>query len=278
MRLGAPLFRPFDDPGEWVTAVKEKGYRASYCPVKLGATEAEIRAFARAAQEADIVIAEVGAWGNNPLSPDPDVRRLAIERSQALLALADQIGARCCVNVAGSRGERWDGPHHENLTDETFGMIVETTRQIIDGVNPARAKWSLEDMPYLYPNSAASYERLVAAIDREAFGVHFDPVNIISSPERYYHNGALIREFVAQLGPRIVSCHAKDTILRPALTIHVDEAPVGAGNLDYATYLTELSGLGPDLPLMLEHLPSEADYDLAAAHIRAVAAELGIAL
>ena len=276
MRLGAPLQRTFDDPGDWAAAVRQKGYRAAYCPVRVGASDAQILAYARAAEAADIVIAEVGAWGNNPLSPDANVRDRSIGSCQEALALADQIGARCCVNVAGSRGERWDGPHDQNLTAESFDMIVETTRQIIDAVRPRRAKWALEDMPYLYPNSVESYVALVEAIDRQAFGVHLDPVNMINSPERYYASGALIREFVDRLGMFIVSCHAKDVILRSALTFHVDEARIGTGHLDYVAYLAALARLEPDLPLMLEHLSTEADYDLAATHIRGVAEGLGI--
>jgi len=37
---------------------------------------------------------------------------------------------------------------------------------------------------------------LIEAIDRAAFGAHFDPVNLINSPRRYYDNAALIREEV----------------------------------------------------------------------------------
>jgi len=44
---------------------------------------------------------------SNPLSSDEQTRRTAIARCQAMLALADAIGARCCVNIAGSRGEKW---------------------------------------------------------------------------------------------------------------------------------------------------------------------------
>ena len=103
------------------------------------------------------------------------------------------------------------------------------------------------------------------AIDRKAFAVHFDPVNLVSSPQRYFANGALIREFFEKLGPHIRSCHAKDITLQARLMTHLDEA----------AFLGELSRF-PDVPLMLEHLPDDGEYALAADHIRAVAKTLGI--
>jgi hypothetical protein len=88
-------------------------------------------------------------------------------------------------------------------------------------------------MPWLYPDSADSYEKLLRAIDRKQFGAHFDPANLVNSPDRYYHNDILIREFVSRLGPHIKSCQ-------------------------------ELQRVDPDMPLMLEHFTHEEDYILAA--------------
>lgn len=264
-------------PEEWVAAVRRHGYRAAYCPVGTGADDATVAAYARAAQEADIVIAEVGAW-SNPLSPDPAEREAAREKCRASLALADRIGARCCVNIAGSRGKKWDGPHPDNLTGETFDLLVETVRSILDAVEPTRTFYTLETMPWMYPDSPESYLRLVEAIDRERFAVHLDPVNLVCSPRRYFGNAALIRECFALLGPRIQSCHAKDILLSENLTTHLDEVRPGLGGLDYAVFLRELSRLDPDTPLMLEHLPSEEEYARAADHVRSVAAAEGLRL
>ena len=277
MRLGAPIFEPSTDPDAWIAAVQRRGYRAAYCPVKPDADPATIRAYARAAERADIVIAEVGAW-SNPLSPHADTRAAAIAKCQASLALADAIGARCCVNIAGSRGAKWDGPHPADLTRETFDLIVQTVREIIDAVKPTRTFYTLETMPWMYPDSADSYLALIAAIDRKQFAVHLDIVNLICSPQRFFANAALIRECVAKLGPQIKSCHAKDIALADRLTVHLDEVRPGLGGLDYRALLRELAGLDPDLPLMLEHLPRPEDYDEAAAHVRAVAQEIGVEL
>ena len=73
--------------------------------------------------------------------------------------MADEIGARCCVNIAGSRGAKWDGPHPADLTPETFDLIVQSVREIIDAVKPTRAFYTLETMPWMYPDSADSYLR-----------------------------------------------------------------------------------------------------------------------
>lgn len=275
MRLGGPIYGDRSTPEAWVASVKAKGYRASPCPCGVHDDDATVQAYAAAAAAHDIVIAEVGAW-SNPISPDDTVRSEALAKCKAGLDLADRIGARCCVNISGARGERWDGPHPDNLTDDCFDLIVDTVREIIDTVKPSRTYYTLETMPWAYPDSADSYLRLLEAIDRERFAVHLDPVNIVNCPSRYFRSGELIRDCFAKLGPYIRSCHAKDIVLHDRLTLHLDEARPGLGGLDYHVYLTELDKLDPDTPLILEHLPTEDEYDAAAAHLRGVATELGL--
>ncbi len=260
-----------------MAAVAAAGYRAAYCPVSPTADDDTVRAFATAAGRADIIIAEVGAW-SNPLSPDPNTAKAALEKCKASLSLADRIGARCCVNIAGSRGKKWDGPDAADLTEETFDRIVATVREIIDAIHPTRTFYTLETMPWMYPDSPDTYLRLIKAIDRKAFAVHLDPVNLVCSPQRYFTNRALIEDCFDKLGPHIKSCHAKDILLRDKLTVHLDEVRPGLGCLDYAAYLKALNRLDADVPLMLEHLPSEEEYRVAAAHIRSVADREGIAL
>ena len=274
MRLGGPVHEPYSEPEEWARAVRALGYSAAYCPVDSAASDDVPKAFAAAAQEYDIAIAEVGAW-RNPLSPDDSARKSAVEFCKVQLDLADRIGARCCVGISGSRGEQWDGPHPYNLTPDTFALVVDTVREIIDAVKPRRTCYTLETMPWMYPDSPQSYLDLIRAIDRPAFAVHLDPVNLVCSPQRYFNNAGLIRECFELLGAHIKSCHAKDIRLSGKLTTHLDEVRPGLGGLDYRAYLTELARL-PDVPLMLEHLPTPGEYAAAADYIRSVADSLGL--
>lgn len=269
MRLGGPIFDKVTDPESWAAAVLRSGYRAAYCPVSADTDDATAQAYVAAAKRADIVIAEAGAW-SNPISPDAGVRGAALNKCKEQLALADRIGARCCVNIAGSRGDQWDGPHPDNFTEDTFDLIVETVRDIIDSVRPTRTYYALETMPWSFPYSPDSYLRILNAIDRPRFAVHLDPVNMISSPERFYRNAIFLRECFAKLGPYIKTCHAKDIALSGRLTVHLDEVRPGLGGLDYRVFLAELNRLDPDIPLMLEHLSTPDEYALAAEYIRGV--------
>lgn len=276
MRLGGHIIEKTRDPDDWIAAIKRRGFSAAFCPpMDRGSDDAKVRAYAEAAVEADVIIAEVIAWCN-PLSPDEKERHEAVERCQWCLELADRIGARCCLSSAGSPGSNWDGPDPINLTDETFDLTVESVRSIIDAVKPTRTFYTVEVMHWIYPNSADSCLRLIEAVDRKQFGAHFDPVNLVYSPVVYYNNGAMIRDFVAKLGPYIRSCHAKDTLLGQELTTHIDEVRAGLGNLDYTTLLLELDKLDPDMPLMIEHLRTDQEVALAADYIRSVAKSAGV--
>ena len=275
MRLGGPIPLPEPDPEAWVGQIKALGYGAANFPLNHTAAPDMVERFVATAEAANVVIGEVGAW-SNPLSADDAERKAATAYCQAQLALADEVGARCCVNIAGSRGTRWDGPDPDNLTTVTFDLIVETTREIINAVRPTRTFFTLEAMPWIYPDSPQSYLDLIKAIDREHFAVHLDPVNMMNSPERYFRNGEFIRECFRVLGPHIRSCHAKDTQMSKSLTVHIDEVQPGLGALDYATFLRELDRLDPDTTLLMEHLQTQEEYAAAASYIRGVAAQEGI--
>lgn len=278
MRLGAPIFTEYRTPEEWARAVRDKGYRAAYCPVKADAALSEIRSYAEAAAKNDIVIAETGAW-SNPLNPEPGEKKKALSHCCGQLRLADEIGARCCVNIAGSKDpNRWDGPHPDNFTAETFDEIVTTVRHIVDTVRPERTYYTLEPMPWIFPDTADSYLDLIRAVDRDRFAVHIDIVNTIRTPREHYRNADLIREWFAKLGPHIRSCHAKDTVMEPCFTSHTGEAAPGKGALDYGVLLREIERISPDMPLMIEHLTEEDEYDSAARYIRGAAAQEGIGL
>lgn len=277
MRLGGVILKSWSDADEWAALAKEMGYGAVYFPLDYRAPVNEIDRYVAAAKAADLVISEVGVW-NNTLDRDPGKREAAVDQAVKQLELADYVGANCCVNIAGSYSEQWDGHHPANLTARAFEEIVETTQRIIDRVKPSRSGYSLEPMPWMYPDSADSYLELIDAIDREAFVAHIDPVNVITSPGLYYNNGAVIREWFEKLGDRIVSCHAKDIIMRQTLTVHLDECRPGLGNLDYESYLSCLATADDRVCLMLEHMSEEQDYIEAARYIRGVADRLGLVI
>jgi sugar phosphate isomerase/epimerase len=276
MRLGGPV--PVEDPTpeEWTAALDERGYRAAAVPLDLDADAEQVDRFRQAAAAADVELAEVGAWGANPISDDSDERQAGIDRCVRALELADAVGARCAVSVAGSRGDTWDGPHPDNLTDETFYRVVEAVEEICERADPDDAVFTLEPMPWVYPHDIESHRALLGAIDHDAVGVHFDPVNMITSPERHFDNAAFLREFVAELGEYVEVVHLKDAVLREKLTVHVDEVRPGAGTLDYHVLLSALADLDDDLPLLLEHLESEAAYEQAREYVREVAADVGV--
>lgn len=274
VRLGGPVYGKFDDPVQWIRAVKALRYGAAVCPVQPGASPERIRSFSSEAKRNNILISEVGVW-NNLFDPDETARKAVINKNVISLQLADEIGACCCVNISGAKGEIWDGPYPGNYLKETFDQIVENVRYIIDQVKPKNTFYTLEPMPFMLPDSPDSYLELINAIGRDRFAVHLDPVNMISNPRRYFNNAEFLRECFSKLGPYIKSVHAKDIIIMPELTVHLEERRPGIGSLNYAVFLQEMSKL-KDIPMMMEHLDKQEEYLLAAEYIRKTGSENGI--
>jgi sugar phosphate isomerase/epimerase len=278
LRLGGPIFLKSDDPGEQAREHRRLGYRAAYTPEVELKDKDRIKAIIKEYAAQDVVISETGAW-RNMMDIDPQKRRANLAYVQERLALADEIGARCCVDIAGSHSATaWDGPDPYNITQEFIDATVENCRNLIDAVKPTRTRFTIEMMPFTFPTGPDDYLKLIKAVDRKAFGVHLDVCNVMNCPERMYHNSRVIRECFEKLGKWIVSCHAKDLVFENYVQVSLREVVVGRGHIDYKTYLTELAKLPTDVPLMLEHCKTSEEYDEGRHHIQSVARELGISL
>src|SRR5438105_4112709 len=101
IRLGGPIFLKSDDPAALAREHRRLGYSAAYCPAAKPGDTDRIKAIEKAFAAENVVIAEVGAW-KNMLDPDAAVRKANIDYVTQRLALAEQVGARCCVDIAGS--------------------------------------------------------------------------------------------------------------------------------------------------------------------------------
>jgi sugar phosphate isomerase/epimerase len=272
-----------DDPEILAQAHKKLGYTAAFCPEAAPGDTARVNAIRSAFRDAGVLIAEVGAW-RNMMTPDAAARKANVDYVIQRLTLADELGVKCCVDIAGSfDGSTLSGPHPKNLSKEFFDGTVENCRRIVDTVKPKIAKFSIEMKAWDIPDGPDSYLELIRAIDRNTFGVHIDICNIINSPVRYYNNTALIHETFQKLGRWVLSCHAKDLKWVTQVNVNFEEVPPGQGGIpgqgggvDYHAYISEIAKAG--VPMMLEHFNSNEEFQQGARYIRKIAAELGVSI
>jgi sugar phosphate isomerase/epimerase len=275
MRIGGEIKKPYLNPSEWLLWVKELNYSAVQAPIGYEASYEEKKAYIDCAKDNNILIGEVGVW-RNPISPNEIEAKKNIEYCKERLALADELGANCCVNITGSRGDIWDGFYKENYDEHVYTLIVDTTREIIDSVNPRHTYYTLEPMPWMMPDSPDAYLKLIRDIDRKAFGVHLDFTNMINSPIRFLKSGEFIEECFAKLGKYTKSIHAKDVIMEKAYPCVIKEVMPGKGNLDYGRIVKLIERLGDDIPVFVEHLNTHEEYLEASTFIKKIALSEGI--
>lgn len=278
MRLGGHILKPWKTPEEWIALVRELGYSTVIFPVDCTAPKETVREFCSRIADEGLTIGEVGVW-RNLMCADEKQREETLMYSVRQLELAEEVGAGCCVNVSGSRGPCWDGFHPDNYSRETFDLIVEQSRRIIDAVKPVRTAYTLEPMPWMLPDGPDSCLELMKAVDRPVFAVHLDFTNMINSLERYMHADRLIDECFDKLGPYIRSVHIKDCVLSDEiLPFSISEVPVGKGIMDLARVLRRCEELGEDTTVYTEHLMKHEDYVYSTAYLRELGRACGVGI
>lgn len=260
MKLGISSSLSHTSPEDWAAKHVALGLKCVNFPVTYEAGRDVYMAYKTAADKAGLVIAEVGVW-RNTLAADPAERDKWIQYAINQLKMADEIGALCCVNVAGTpHGPRWDGGYRQNFSKETWNDIVKMVQDIIDTAKPKSTKYSIESMPWMIPSSPAEYAKLINDINRSEFGAHLDVVNMITSPERYFFNDKFLEECFSTLKGQIHSCHLKDILLKQEYTFQLQECACGEGTLNIELFADLATKENPDMPMIIEHLNTDEEY------------------
>ena len=278
MLLGGTVAGPFSGPSEWEKLLVASRFKAVTAPFSCRTPRSEIEAYCSVCGEHQVKIAELGVW-NNIFDPDPSAAAAALGYTKEQLALADELGIECCVNIAGTDSSAgWDAADRRNFTDETWRRIVDSIRDIVDSVSPKRAFYCLEPMPWMIPDSPDVYLQLIRDVDRPQFAAHMDFVNMICCPRRYLAPEAFIEECIIKLGPYIKSTHIKDSRMHPTnLTAIIEECSPGEGTIDFARVLGTLHReLPADAPVLLEHMTTFEEYEKSYNYLYGIAAQLGI--
>ena len=280
MLLGGTIAGQWSSPEEWEALLVRSRFKAVTAPFDCHTDPQAVAAYREICERHGVVIAEIGVW-KNLFDPDPVRAAQAMDYAKGQLALAEATGIPCCVNIAGTSSPAgWDAADPDNYTARTYERIIESVREIIDAVNPTRAFYCLEPMPWMVPDGPDEYLQLIHDVDRPQFAAHMDFVNMINSPRRYLMPEAFIGECFGKLAPYIKSTHIKDTRMHPTrLTTILEECSPGEGTLDYEQVLAIMDRhLPKDAPVLLEHMTTFDEYAAAYDYVAAAASRAGIAV
>lgn len=268
MKLGISSRLEHTTPQDWASKHKALGLESVVFPVSCLDGEDCVMAYKKAADDAGLIVAEVGIW-RNTLAADPQERRQWIDYSIQQLRMADEIGAKCCVNVVGTPyGPRWDGGYRNNFSKELWRMAIGMIREIIDTARPKHTKFCIESMPWMIPSTPDEYLKLIEEVDRTEFGTHLDVVNMITSPQKYFFNDEFLHECFEKLKGTICSCHLKDIRLKEEYTFQLEECACGQGTLDLELYARLADAENPDMPMIIEHLTTDEEYAASVRYVR----------
>lgn len=269
MILGTSSPLEHRNPKDWAAKHKASGLRAINFPCTYEADGTLIEEYVKEAEENNLVIAEVGVW-RNTLNPNMESQKLAVKYAVGQLMLADRIGARCCVNIMGARGARWDGAYRDNFTKDTWKLGVKTIQEIIDAAQPKNTFFTIESMPWMFPTGPDEYLQLLECVDRDRFAVHMDVFNWITTPRRYFFHEEFICECFEKLGEHIKSCHLKDVKMEEEYTVFFRETSPGHGDINLKYLIDKGSSFSEDMPFIIEHLNTDEEYLNRAAYIKSL--------
>jgi sugar phosphate isomerase/epimerase len=234
--------------------------------------EPTARRFQRSLSKAGITLLEYNA----PFfiyTPTPEDCMLIAERIVRLLEIAESIG---CLNVttcvAGPRGLY---PDPWNRSKECRDLLIRTCSLVAEkaGRLGLRARLLLEPVYTTVIRTPGELAEVIDAVASPNVKAHMDFVNLLSYDNMYDHADFIGAAFDA-LGGRICSAHLKDAAPMDSYLPAIRELPAGDGIVDLRTYLSHLGQLGPEFPVLIEHLSAMPDIQRCYRHVCGLAREL----
>jgi sugar phosphate isomerase/epimerase len=220
----------------------------------------------------------VQLWGWYPsiVTDDDMVRAQGIRAASEII----RLGALAGVDSIGMRPTSMSSvgpwsPHPANYHPDTEARLIDSLRQIAATAARYQMPIALECHVLTTLHNPEVIWRVLDAVGSPWLKVNFDPVNFVGDLHSAYGITGLLNRLFDLIGSVAISAHIKDVCVEDDLVVHIREALLGEGLMDFDTLLTRFEALLPEGYAFIEHLPPE-QVPLAAAFLRHKLAELNI--
>ncbi len=207
--------------------------------------------------ETGVSISGLGYYPN-PLAPDEDESRRAVEHLRAVIRAAARLGVPQVNTFIGRDGKK--------SVDENWSRFLNVWRPLVGFAEEQRVHIGIENCPMLFTadewpggknlaTSPAIWRRMFQDIPSPNFGLNFDPSHLVWQHMDYVRP---LREF----RDRLFHVHAKDArvdrhrlddagILAVPLEYHTPKLP-GLGDVDWGAFFSALNEAGYRGPVCVE--------------------------
>jgi len=192
------------------------------------------------------------------LAASPEVRSEGVRAMQHMCQVTQWLGAGNLYVRPGSRNTAGSWyPHPDNFTDEAFSTLVDSLKQVCAAAEEYGVMLAVEGHTLSILDTPERIRDLIETVGSPTLRFNADPVNFVSSLREAYDTTTMIDRLFDVLGPYTICGHAKDFYVQDRLVLHLEEAAVGEGLLDQATFLRRFEEFCVDGYIQIEHLPDE---------------------
>jgi sugar phosphate isomerase/epimerase len=199
-----------------------------------GREEAANRALRLLLDRLHLTCVSVNAPELNLISPNLQVRELALEQYRESIALAGELGAQVVVVIPGRRSPLIPMPE-----DAALGLAVAQLSLLTRDAHRHHVNLAIEPVPFGFAESAGEVASLVRQVGDERVGMALDVANI--------HGRENVPEAVLLAGSSLLIAHLSDTWRdRWAHTA------IGKGEVDFGEFTRALRSSGFTGPCIYE--------------------------
>lgn len=194
----------------------------------------------------------------NMAHPNPDVRRMGLERLQVLAQSCRAMGSSLITLCTGTRDEHDQWRYHpENGSAEAWHDMAVSFERAIDIAEENGVLFGVEPELANVVNSAQAARRLIDEMQSSCIRIVLDPANLFERANSIERR-RLVEQAVDLLADRIVMAHAKDRRDDGSF------AAAGTGVIDFDHFVSTLQQAGFDGPLVAHGLAAIEAPDVAA--------------
>ncbi|UJF34986.1 sugar phosphate isomerase/epimerase family protein [Paenibacillus hexagrammi] len=188
----------------------------------------------------------------NPVHPDPQQRRLEIDRFKEHIRYARDFGTSIVATETGDL-KTYIGVDEQKYEEIGWRILRETVEELAEEADKRGVFIGLEPV---YTHTLSSTEKMVRILEEVPtgnLGVVFDPVNLLP-PSSMENQDEFLDEAFAAFGSRIVLAHLKDVRLHDG---KLEQVRSGLGQFQTSSFLEKLHLQKPLIDISLEQLTDE---------------------